>query len=53
MSGLSTRDGGQIGAAATLQNCENPRLVDLAEEDVVEMVNDGSPAAKLEERELS
>ena len=52
MSGFSTRNGAQIGAAATLRSCENPRLVDLVEEDVMEMVNDGSPAAKLEEREL-
>ena len=52
MNGFSTRDGAQTGAAATLRGCENPRLVDLVEEDVIEMIDDGSPAAKLEEREL-
>lgn len=49
MSGFST---GNPGALATLRSCEDPRIVDIDEEDVKEMVREGNPAKKLEEREL-
>lgn len=52
MSGFSTGDSAQTGALATLRNCEDPRIVDLTESDVVDMVNEGNPAEKLKEREL-
>lgn len=52
MSGFSTGQGAQTGAVATLRNCEDPRIVDLTQEDVEDMVDQGSPAEKLREREL-
>ena len=43
---------GGTGALAKVQACDDPRLVDFTEDDVIEMVDHGTPKTKLQEREL-
>lgn len=52
MSGFTTGQRKQIGATAKIRGYENPRMIDLWDDDIVEMMSAGTPKPVLEERRL-
>lgn len=52
MSGFTTGSRKQVGALEKLRRYENPRIIDLWEEDIEQMVSDGTPEEVLVKRML-